>query len=62
MLPRIRDLILEKTRDKILRRVYKLAKLAFKFLYRIYYLNIEFNSIELRLDNIRRIPKLKLKV
>lgn len=62
MLPRMRDLMLEKTRDKTLRRAYKSTKLAFKFLHRIHRLSTEFDGTEPRLDEAKRIPELKLKV
>jgi len=62
MIPRARDLVLEKTRDRTLRRAYKSAKLAFKFLHRIHRLSVEFDGTEPRLDDARRIPELISKV
>jgi len=62
MFPRICNLILEKIRNKIIRRAYKTIRLAVQILNRIYRLSINFNTIKPRLNNTRSIPKLKLKV
>jgi len=62
MFPRTRDLILEKMRDKTARRAYKTVRLAVQILDRIYRLSTDFNATKPRLNNIRSIPKLKLKV
>jgi hypothetical protein len=62
MFPRICDLILEKIRDKTVRRAYKTARLAVQVLDRIYRLSTNFNATKPRLDDIRSILKLKLKV
>ena len=62
MFPRIRNLILEKMRDKTVRRAYKTVRLAVQILNRIYRLSTDFNATKPRLNNTRSIPKLKLKV
>jgi len=62
MFPRIRNLILEKIRDKTARRAYKTIRLAVQILNRIYRLSTDFNTTKPRLNNIRSIPKLKSKV
>ena len=62
MFPRTCNLILEKIRDKTARRAYKTVRLAVQILNRIYRLSTDFNATKLRLNNIRSIPKLKLKV
>ena len=46
----------------MVRWAYKTVKLAVQILNRIHCLSTDFNATELRLDNIRSIPKLKLKV
>jgi len=62
MFLRTHNLILEKIRDKTVRWAYKTIRLAVQILNRIYRLSTNFNATELRLDDIRSIPKLKLKV
>jgi hypothetical protein len=62
MFPRIRNLILEKMRDKMVRRAYKTVRLAVQILNRIYHLSTNFNATKPRLNNIRSISKLKSKV
>ena len=62
MFSRARDLILEKMRDKTVRRAYKTIGLAIQILHRIHQLSINFNATKLRLNNTRSIPKLKLRV
>jgi len=49
-------------RNKMVRQAYKTVRLAVQILNRIHRLSTDFNTIELRLDNIRSIPKLKSKV
>jgi len=62
MFPRTRNLILEKMRNKTVRRAYKTIRLAVQILNRIYCLSTDFNTTKPRLDNTRSIPKLKSKV
>ena len=62
MFPRIYNLILEKMRNKTVRRAYKTIRLVVQILSRIYRLSTDFNTTKPRLDNIKSIPKLKLKV
>ena len=62
MFPRTRDLILEKMRDKTVRRAYKTVRLAVQILDRIHRLSTDFDATEPRLDDTRSIPELKSKV
>jgi len=62
MFSRTYNLILEKIRDKTVRRAYKTVRLVVQILNRIYRLSTDFDATKLRLDNIRSIPKLKSKV
>ena len=62
MFSRARDLILEKMRDKTVRRAYKTVGLATQILHRIHRLSINFDATEPRLDDTRSIPKLKSRV
>jgi len=49
-------------RDKIVRRAYKTVRLAVQILNRIYRLSTNFNATKPKLNDMRSIPKLKLKV
>ena len=62
MLARTRDLILEKMRDKTVRRAYKTVKVAAQILHKIHRLSVDFDATEPRLDDTRSIPGLKQKV
>jgi hypothetical protein len=62
MFPRTRNLILEKMRNKTVERAYKTVRLAVQILNRIHRLSTDFNATKPRLNDIRSIPKLKLKV
>jgi hypothetical protein len=62
MLPRIRDLILEKMRDKTVRKVYQALGYAGQTVSNYHRLNINFESTELRLDDVNSIPGLIAKV
>jgi len=62
MFPRIYNLILEKMRNKTVRRAYKTVRLAVQILNRIYRLSTNFNTTKPGLNNTRSILKLKLKV
>jgi hypothetical protein len=62
MLRRFSDLLLEKTRDKTVRRAYKTAGLAGKTLHRIHRLSVDFHGAEPRLDDTSSIPELISKV
>ena len=59
MILRTRDLIMERMRDKAVRRAYKIVKTASKVLHRIHRLNVDFDAEEPRLDDTESIPKLK---
>ncbi|PVH90608.1 FabD/lysophospholipase-like protein [Periconia macrospinosa] len=58
MFTRFRDLILEKMRDKTVRRAYKTIGLAAQILPKIYRLSVNFETTEPRLDDARSIPEL----
>lgn len=58
MLRRTCDLLLEKTRDKPIRRACKTAALAGNVLHRIHRLSVHFDGAEPRLDDTSRIPEL----
>jgi hypothetical protein len=62
MLRRLGDLIMEKTRDKTVRRAYKMVGLAGKALHRIHRLSVDFHGAEPRLDATNSIPELISKV
>ncbi|KAF1974496.1 FabD/lysophospholipase-like protein, partial [Bimuria novae-zelandiae CBS 107.79] len=62
MFARIRDLIMEKMRDKTVRRAYKSIGLAAQILPKIYRLSVDFETTEPRLDDARSIPELISKV
>jgi hypothetical protein len=62
MFPRTRNLILEKIRNKTVRRAYKTVRLAVQILNRIHHLSTDFDTTKPRLNDIRSIPKLKSKV
>ena len=62
MFARLRNLILEKTRDEPVRRAYKTAALSVNMLRRIHRLNIDFQAAEPRLDDTNSIPELIKKV
>jgi hypothetical protein len=62
MFARIRDLIMEKMRDKTVRRAYKSIGLAAQILPKIYRLSVDFEATEPRLDDARSIPELISKV
>lgn len=62
MFSRARDLILEKMRDKTVRRAYKTVGLATQILYRIHRLSINFDATKPGLDNTRSIPELESRV
>lgn len=61
MLRRTCDLILEKTRDRTVRRACKTAALAGSVLHRIHRLSVDFDGAEPRLDDTSSIPELTLK-
>tara|TARA_R110002003_G_scaffold3241_3_gene24948 strand:+ start:6705 stop:7199 length:495 start_codon:yes stop_codon:yes gene_type:complete len=61
MLCRIRDLLLEKTRDRAVQRACKSVALAGKVLHRIHRLSVDFDGPEPRLDDTSMIPELTLK-
>ena len=58
MLRRTCDLLLERTRDKPIRRACKTAALAGNVLHRIHRLSVDFDGAEPRLDDTSRIPEL----
>ena len=60
-LRRIRDLLLEKTRDRTVQRACKSVALAGKVLDRVYRLNVDFDGPEPRLDDTSMMPELTLK-
>ncbi|KAF2182627.1 hypothetical protein K469DRAFT_711798 [Zopfia rhizophila CBS 207.26] len=62
MFTRSRDLILEKMRDKPVRRAYKTTRRLFQILHRVHRLSIDFEGAEPRLDDTRSMPVLKEKV
>lgn len=62
MLRRLGDLLLEKTRDKTVRRACQTAVLAGRTLHRIHRLNVDFCGTEPRLDDAASIPELVSKV
>lgn len=62
MFARFRDLILEKMRDKTVRRAYKTIGLAAQILPKIYRLSVDFETTEPRLDDAKSIPELISKV
>ncbi|KAF2818135.1 FabD/lysophospholipase-like protein [Ophiobolus disseminans] len=61
MLCRIRDLLLEKTRDRAVQRACRSVALAGKVLHRIHRLSVGFDGSEPRLDDTSMIPELTLK-
>lgn len=61
MLHRIRDLLLEKTRDRTVQRACKSVALAGKVLQRVHRLNVDFDGPEPRLDDTSMIPELTLR-
>lgn len=58
MLRRVRDLVVEKTRDKPIKRACKIVALAGNVLHRIHRLNVSFAAGEPRLDDTGSIPEL----
>ncbi|KAF1961321.1 hypothetical protein CC80DRAFT_589712 [Byssothecium circinans] len=61
MLCRIRDLLLEKMRDRGVKRACKCVALAGKVLDRVHRLSVNFDGSEPRLDDTSMIPELTLK-
>ena len=62
MFQRLHSLILEKMRDKSVRRAYKIVRLAAQIFYKIPHLSINFNKSKPRLNSTKSIPKLIAKV
>lgn len=58
MFARFRDLVMEKMRDKTVKRAYKSIGLAAQILPKIYRLSVDFETNEPRLDDAKSIPKL----
>lgn len=61
MLRRLCDLLLEKTRDRVVQRAWKSVALAGKVIHRVHRLSIDFDGPEPTLDDTGMIPDLTLK-
>lgn len=61
MMHRMRDLLLERMRDRTVQRACKSVALAGKVLNRVHRLNVDFDGPEPRLDDTSMIPELTLK-